>query len=50
MARPLKMAPATKYGGKRVLCQPGTRETPKSNPITECTLRTRGVASAARIR
>ena len=24
MAKPLKMAPATKYGGKMVVCQPGS--------------------------
>ena len=30
MANPLKMAPATKYGGKIVVCQPGTCEAAKS--------------------
>ncbi len=47
MAKPLKMAPATKYGGKMVVCQPGTWETAKSKLTTECTLSTSGVARAA---
>ena len=47
MAKPLKIAPATKYGGKIVVCQPGTWATAKSNDTTECTLNTSGVASAA---
>ena len=29
---PLKIAPATKYGGKIVLCQPGTMDSAKSMP------------------
>ena len=41
------MAPATKYGGKNVVCQPGSCETAKSKLTTECTDNTSGVASAA---
>ncbi len=47
MAKPLKMAPATKYGGKIVECQPGNWATAKSKLTTEWTLSTSGVASAA---
>jgi hypothetical protein len=47
IAKPLKIAPATKYGGKIVVCQPGSCETAKSNDTTECTESTSGVASAA---
>ena len=47
MAKPLKMAPATKYGGKIVVCQPGNWATAKSKLTTEWTLSTSGVASAA---
>ena len=50
MAKPEKIAPATKYGGKIVVCQPGSCDTAKSNDTTECTESTSGVASAARIR
>ena len=32
--RPLKMAPATKYGGKMVVCQPGTTPRAKSQETT----------------
>ena len=35
MAKPEKMAPATKYGGKIVVCQPGSWETAKSKDTTE---------------
>ena len=31
IAKPEKMAPATKYGGKIVVCQPGTTDVAKSN-------------------
>jgi hypothetical protein len=31
---PLKTAPATKYGGKIVVCQPGMSEVAKSNETT----------------
>src|SRR5215472_11905238 len=39
------MAPATKYGGKNVLCQPGTIAIVKSKLTTVCTESTSGVAS-----
>src|SRR5438128_348408 len=48
--KPEKIAPATKYGGKIVVCQPGTCDTAKSNDTTLCTESTSGVARAARIR
>src|SRR5690606_949478 len=48
IARPLKMAPATKYGAKTVECHPGTIDTAKSHDTTECTESTSGVARAAR--
>ena len=44
------MAPATKYGGKIVACQPGTTPTAKSKLTTVWTESTSGVESAARIR
>src|SRR6202000_3025879 len=47
IAKPEKMAPATKYGGKIVVCQPGNCDVAKSNDTTECTESTSGVASAA---
>src|SRR3954464_7367600 len=47
---PEKMAPATKYGGKIVACQPGVSAIAKSNDTTECTESTSGVANAARNR
>ena len=50
IAKPPKMAPATKYGGKIVVCQPGTTEVAKSKETTEWTERTSGVARAARSR
>jgi len=50
IAKPLKMAPATKYGGKIVVCQPGSCDVAKSNDTTEWTLNTSGVARPARIR
>src|SRR3954463_4485968 len=50
MPKPEKIAPATKYGGKIVVCQPGTCDTAKSNDTTLCTESTSGVAKAARIR
>ena len=34
IAQPEKMAPATKYGAKIVLCQPGIRDTAKSQLTT----------------
>ena len=50
MAKPEKIAPATKYGGKIVVCHPGSCETAKSKLTIECTERTSGVASPARSR
>ena len=47
MANPLKIAPATKYGGKIVECQPGMTAVAKSNETTLWTERTSGVASPA---
>src|SRR4029078_5870244 len=47
---PEKIAPATKYGGKIVACQPGVSAIAKSNDTTECTESTSGVAKAARNR
>ncbi len=47
---PEKIAPATKYGGKMVACQPGVRAMAKSNDTTLCTDSTSGVANAARNR
>ena len=50
MANPEKMAPATKYGGKIVVCQPGITDVAKSKLTMEWTLSTSGVEMAARIR
>jgi hypothetical protein len=47
IAMPEKIAPATKYGGKIVVCQPGTIDTAKSKLTTVCTETTSGVASPA---
>ena len=41
------MAPATKYGGKNVLCQPGTIAIVKSKLTTVWTDSTSGVARPA---
>ena len=35
IANPANTAPATKYGGKIVACQPGSCETEKSNETIE---------------
>jgi hypothetical protein len=43
------MAPATKYGGKMVACQPGSTETAKSKLTTVWTDSTSGVDRPARI-
>ena len=43
------MAPATKYGGKIVACQPGSTDTAKSKLTTVCTDSTSGVEMPARI-
>src|SRR5512144_2875635 len=50
IANPEKIAPATKYGGKIVACQPGVSAIAKSNDTTECTDSTSGVENAARNR
>jgi hypothetical protein len=50
IAKPEKTAPATKYGGKIVVCQPGMTEVAKSKLTTECTESTSGVESPARIK
>ncbi len=47
MAKPENTAPATKYGGKIAVCQPGICEVAKSNDTTECTDSTSGVARPA---
>src|SRR5256885_2252864 len=44
------MAPATKYGGKIVECQPRTLATAKSKLTTLCTERTTGAARPASTR
>ena len=46
--KPEKIAPATKYGGKIVVCQPGKLATAKSNETIVCTDKTRGVERPAR--
>ena len=48
--KPEKIAPATKYGGKIVVCQPGSCDTAKSNDTIECTDSTSGVERPARMR
>jgi len=50
IAKPEKIAPATKYGGKIVVCHPGSCEVAKSKETTECTESTSGVEIPARIR
>ena len=47
MANPEKIAPATKYGGKMVVCQPGITDVAKSNDTIVCTESTNGVANPA---
>src|ERR1700754_2524460 len=49
MAKPEKIAPATKYGGKMVVCQPGSNEVAKSMDTMVCTESTSGVETPARI-
>ena len=41
------MAPATKYGGKIVVCQPASAATAKSKLMTVCTESTSGVERPA---
>ena len=50
IANPEKIAPATKYGGKIVVCQPGICDTAKSIETIECTESTSGVARPASVR
>src|SRR5260370_3034354 len=47
IATPEKIAPATKYGAKIVLCQPGFIAIAKSHETPECTDSTSGVANPA---
>src|SRR5688500_17338727 len=47
MATRGNMAPATKYGGKIVVCGPGITEAASSHDSTECTESTSGVLSPA---
>src|SRR5207249_5347068 len=47
MAKPPKIAPATKYGGKMVVCHVGITVEAKSNDTTLCTERTSGVERPA---
>src|SRR5580698_4698023 len=48
IAKPEYTAPATKYGGKIVVCQPARAATAKSKLMTVCTERTSGVERPAR--
>ena len=50
MAKPEKIAPATKYGGKIVVCHPGITEVAKSNDTMVCTDNTSGVETPAKIK
>ena len=47
IANPENTAPATKYGGKIVVCQPGITAVAKSIDTIECTENTSGVAIPA---
>ena len=47
IAKPEKIAPATKYGGKIVVCHPGITEVAKSKDTMVCTESTNGVAKPA---
>src|SRR5690606_12099733 len=49
MAKPEKIAPATKYGGKMVVCQPGITDVAKSMDTMVWTESTNGVEIPARI-
>src|ERR1700759_188728 len=49
MAKPEKIAPATKYGGKMVVCHPGSSEVSKSMDTMVCTESTNGVEIPAKI-
>ena len=48
IANPEKIAPATKYRGKIVVCHPGITEVAKSKDTIVCTDNTKGVARPAR--
>src|SRR5690606_32108730 len=50
IANPENTAPATKYGGKMVVCHPGITDVAKSKDTMVCTESTSGVASPARTR
>src|SRR5690554_3241251 len=50
IANPEKIAPATKYGGKIVVCHPGITEVAKSIDTMVCTESTNGVEIPAKIR
>ena len=50
IANPENTAPATKYGGKIVVCHPGITEVAKSKLTIVCTESTRGVANPASTR
>src|SRR5580658_9804264 len=47
IAKPENTAPATKYGGKMVVCQPGITEVAKSKDTMVCTESTSGVERPA---
>ena len=49
MAKPEKIAPATKYGGKMVVCHPGSNDVAKSIDTMVCTESTSGVDIPANI-
>ncbi|MNV97432.1 hypothetical protein D3C71_1925520 [compost metagenome] len=49
IAKPEKIAPATKYGGKIVVCHPGITEVAKSKDTIVCTESTNGVEIPAKI-
>src|SRR5690606_42028424 len=49
IAKPEKIAPATKYGGNIVVCQPGITDVAKSIDTMVCTESTSGVEIPARI-
>src|SRR6478752_435649 len=50
IANPENTAPATKYGGKIVVCHPGITEVAKSKDTIVCTESTSGVAKPANTR
>ena len=50
IAKPWKIAPTTKYGGKMVVCQPGSTDEAKSVETIECTETTNTAAKPPRIK